>query len=71
MDLVTRWNSRLFRTWPNSGNWLVLAQRMYMKASAVVKKDRVATTFFGSTRTVGSTTTSIAEYISLVFGNLI
>jgi hypothetical protein len=22
MDLVTKWNSRLFRAWPNSGNWL-------------------------------------------------
>jgi FkbM family methyltransferase len=49
MDVVTKWNSRLFRTWPNSANWLVLAQRIYMKASAVVKKDRVATTIFGST----------------------
>jgi FkbM family methyltransferase len=49
MDAVTRWNSRLFGAWPNSSDWLVLGQRIYMKANAVVKKDRVATTFFGST----------------------
>jgi hypothetical protein len=49
MDLVTKWNSRLFRAWPNSGNWLALGHRIYMKANAVVKKDRAATTCFGST----------------------
>jgi FkbM family methyltransferase len=49
MDVITKWNSRLFRAWPSSSNWWVLAQRIYMKANAVVKKNRVATTFFGST----------------------
>ena len=49
MDVVTKWNSRLFGAWANSSDWLVLAQRLYMKANAVVKKNRVATTFFGST----------------------
>ena len=49
MDVVTKWNSRLFRAWPNSSNWLVLAQRIYMRANAIVKINRVATTFFGST----------------------
>ena len=49
MDVVTKLNSQLFRAWPQPGNWSVLAQRIYMKAKAVVKKDRIATTFFGST----------------------
>ena len=48
MDIVTQWNSRLFRTWPNSSRWLVLAQRIYMKVNAVAKKDRTARTFFDS-----------------------
>ena len=47
MDVVTKWNSRLFRAWPNS--WLVLGQRGYMKANAVVKKHRTAMTSLGLT----------------------
>lgn len=49
MDVVTKLNSRLFQAVPSFGARVVLAQRAYMKANTLVKKQRVATTVYGST----------------------